>query len=328
MTRIILALATAVLVFLVGEARSPACGIKLTAKAPQVRGQTSPVGRVLLLGQSAQTLASRLEENGHSVELADAPGDAKRRRYRVVVADSNQVEVARERFPDATIVEQRGNRDQMVARVDSAMGRPIRSSAMARGTPIRTSDGRTPISAGPPPRRPRAAADRSARDERAAVAAASESPAPAVTAPDPEAPRRETTVAVAGERRRAPTAERGDGDELKERRGRPVRVVFFGNSSAALSSSTMAKLRRTARWLKSNADRAVMIEGHANTTGAPAANQALSEARADAVKQFLIEEGGVDASRIETAAFGMDRPAFSPGTNGKNRRVVIKIDGN
>jgi outer membrane protein OmpA-like peptidoglycan-associated protein len=328
MLRIILVAATAALFFLAGEAHSRACGIRLTAKAPEVRGQRSPVGHVLLLGQSAQGLAPELEESGHRVERADVLADARRRRYRVVVADSNQVEAARERFPDAAVIEQRGSRDQLIARVDSAMGRPIRSSTMAREVPIRTSEVRRPISTGPAPRRPRAVAAHAGSDERTAVAAATERPAPPV-AQEPEAPAGETTVAVVGERRREPTPQRESRRESKresrDRSGRPVRVVYFANSSAALSSSTMAKLQRTGRWLQSNADRDVIVEGHANTTGAPAANQALSEARAEAVKRFLVEEGGVDASRIHTAAFGMDRPAFSPGKSGRNRRVIIKL---
>jgi outer membrane protein OmpA-like peptidoglycan-associated protein len=100
--------------------------------------------------------------------------------------------------------------------------------------------------------------------------------------------------------------------------------LFFGNASAELSSSTRARLKRNARWLEQNPDKSITIEGHANTTGDPDANQRLSEMRAEAVKEFLVEQG-VDSSRIGVSSFGSERPEFSPGSSGKNRRVIIVV---
>jgi outer membrane protein OmpA-like peptidoglycan-associated protein len=100
--------------------------------------------------------------------------------------------------------------------------------------------------------------------------------------------------------------------------------LFFGNASTELSSSSRARLKRNARWLEQNPDKSITIEGHANTTGDPEANHRLSEMRAEAVKEFLVEQG-VDSSRISVSAFGSERPEFSPGSSGKNRRVTIVV---
>jgi OOP family OmpA-OmpF porin len=106
--------------------------------------------------------------------------------------------------------------------------------------------------------------------------------------------------------------------------GRFSRRIFFSNGAASLSARAQAKLTRNAMWLQRHANRNVVVEGHASTTGALAANQKLSEARAKAVKDFLVEQG-VDESRIESVGFGMAKPEFKPGSNPKNRRVVVKV---
>ncbi len=98
--------------------------------------------------------------------------------------------------------------------------------------------------------------------------------------------------------------------------------VFFANASADLDASSRRKLDANVRWMKANADRSITVEGHSNTTGNADANQALSERRAAAVRDYLVGQG-IEESRISVNAYGMDRPEFSPGSSAKNRRVVI-----
>jgi outer membrane protein OmpA-like peptidoglycan-associated protein len=82
---------------------------------------------------------------------------------------------------------------------------------------------------------------------------------------------------------------------------------------------------KTARWLVKHSDRNVTLEGHTTTVGPADINEKLGEARAEAVKEYLIEKG-VDESRIETTSFGLTQPAYKPGSNPKNRRVVMVIE--
>lgn len=106
--------------------------------------------------------------------------------------------------------------------------------------------------------------------------------------------------------------------------GRAFERIFFHSGSASLSTPVRTRLQRGARWLQRHPTRTIIVEGHSSTTGKPEPNQVLSEARAQAVKAYLVDQG-VDESRIETSAFGMSKPAYKPGTNPKNRRVIIRL---
>ena len=70
-----------------------------------------------------------------------------------------------------------------------------------------------------------------------------------------------------------------------------------------------------------------VIEGHTDTSGPKAFNQKLSEMRADAVKEYLVQKG-IDESRLSTVGFGEDMPTESNSTRKgriSNRRVEFKV---
>ena len=69
------------------------------------------------------------------------------------------------------------------------------------------------------------------------------------------------------------------------------------------------------------------IYGHTDNVGNPEANRALSLARAQAVKNFLVKKG-IPAQRIEVQGFGEDEPIQDNNTEAgraANRRVQIKL---
>lgn len=73
----------------------------------------------------------------------------------------------------------------------------------------------------------------------------------------------------------------------------------------------------------------VDISGHADATGTDGYNQALSERRANAVKQYLIRKG-VEAGRVSTYAYGESKPvATNDSEEGRaqNRRAEIRTRG-
>ena len=77
--------------------------------------------------------------------------------------------------------------------------------------------------------------------------------------------------------------------------------------------------------LKEHADLKLVIEGHTDNVGDAAANQALSEKRAAAVKAYLVGKG-VDASRLESKGLGATKPKVSndtPEGRQTNRRVEL-----
>ena len=84
---------------------------------------------------------------------------------------------------------------------------------------------------------------------------------------------------------------------------------------------------RLAQFMRDYPERSVRIEGHTDSAGSDAANQALSEQRADAVRESLIERG-LEAERIATLGYGEARPIAGNETAAgrqQNRRVEIVV---
>jgi OOP family OmpA-OmpF porin len=72
-------------------------------------------------------------------------------------------------------------------------------------------------------------------------------------------------------------------------------------------------------------ERDIRIEGHTDSSGSEDLNQKLSQRRADAVKQLLIQNG-IAANRIKSIGQGEAHPVASNNTEAgkaKNRRVDI-----
>ena len=101
----------------------------------------------------------------------------------------------------------------------------------------------------------------------------------------------------------------------------------FQSGSAALPQRELPTLDRTADLLKSRPELTARIEGHTDSLGSAQINQALSQQRAEAVMQALVERG-VAASRLTAVGQGAEKPiADNATTQGRseNRRVEIYV---
>jgi outer membrane protein OmpA-like peptidoglycan-associated protein len=99
--------------------------------------------------------------------------------------------------------------------------------------------------------------------------------------------------------------------------------IEFKTGSAEILSSSAETLDKVYHTLKFNPDIAVEIQGHTDNVGKPAKNQKLSEARANAVKDYLVKKGIADG-RMTTKGFGESKPVASNATKAgkqKNRRI-------
>ncbi len=70
----------------------------------------------------------------------------------------------------------------------------------------------------------------------------------------------------------------------------------------------------------------ISIQGHTDSDGDDAYNKDLSERRAAAVKDYLVETFDIDPDRLQTAGFGESQPVADNSTpEGKqqNRRVEL-----
>jgi len=101
-------------------------------------------------------------------------------------------------------------------------------------------------------------------------------------------------------------------------------VYYFNFDSSGIDADTRAELDKVAQYL-STTSTDVRLNGHADERGTREYNLALSERRANAVRDYLVLQG-VAKSRIETIGFGEEKPA-QPGSNegawSKNRRVEL-----
>ena len=105
--------------------------------------------------------------------------------------------------------------------------------------------------------------------------------------------------------------------------------ILFGVNSANIRPASYGVIKDIAKVLNENPEVQVKIVGHTDADGDENSNLALSQKRADAVKQVLSEEFGVGMSRMQTEGKGESEPVDSNDTatgKAKNRRVeFIKI---
>ena len=103
--------------------------------------------------------------------------------------------------------------------------------------------------------------------------------------------------------------------------------ILFAVDSASVNSNLRNDLMTVADSLRSYPDTTVQVVGHTDNTGSAVYNQSLSERRANAVADVLMD-GGVDFSRIRAFGRGEDQPIASnltPEGKAQNRRVEIVI---
>ncbi len=107
--------------------------------------------------------------------------------------------------------------------------------------------------------------------------------------------------------------------------------ILFATNSARIRPESTPTLEQIAGMLNDHAELRLSIEGHTDSDGDDAYNQDLSERRAAAVKTYLVDNAGIDATRLETAGFGASKPVAGNDTaEGKqqNRRVeLVKLEG-
>jgi outer membrane protein OmpA-like peptidoglycan-associated protein len=105
------------------------------------------------------------------------------------------------------------------------------------------------------------------------------------------------------------------------------KTILFNSGKSSFQKQTMPVLQAITAILKEYPTAKFSLEGHTDNTGSDALNQTLSEERAAAVKNFLVENG-IDASRLSSKGFGESAPVDSNKTaKGKanNRRVEVKL---
>jgi outer membrane protein OmpA-like peptidoglycan-associated protein/tetratricopeptide (TPR) repeat protein len=112
-------------------------------------------------------------------------------------------------------------------------------------------------------------------------------------------------------------------------KGKPVilKNVFFEIAKADLRPESLVELNRLRQLLEDNPTLNIQINGHTDNVGSDADNLQLSDARAKAVYNYLIENG-IDASRLSSKGFGETQPIDTNDTDDgrqKNRRTEFIV---
>ena len=104
--------------------------------------------------------------------------------------------------------------------------------------------------------------------------------------------------------------------------------VLFRSAESTLLSSAQVKLDQVANALLAVRARNLIVEGHTDSQGSESYNQGLSQRRADAVRDYLVQRG-YPADRIQARGKGKGSPIAdnaSPEGRANNRRVEIIIE--
>jgi len=105
------------------------------------------------------------------------------------------------------------------------------------------------------------------------------------------------------------------------------RIIEFESGSVTLTPAGLQILEDMTSALQRIGDKPVTIIGHTDNVGNPSANLMLSNQRAEAVKQYLIDHG-IDAARLSTAGKG-DRDPIATNETSKgrmrNRRIKFSV---
>ena len=117
-------------------------------------------------------------------------------------------------------------------------------------------------------------------------------------------------------------------DELNKSGHVAVYGIHFDTGKATILTDSDNILGEIVKMLQQNGGVKLSVEGHTDNVGSAAANQALSEKRAQAVVAWLTAHG-IDGSRLKAKGWGQTKPVTDNGSEdgrAKNRRVeLVKI---
>lgn len=106
--------------------------------------------------------------------------------------------------------------------------------------------------------------------------------------------------------------------------------VYFATDQYNIEGESRTALNKLAGIFKEYPNTNILVEGHTDSTGSDAYNLTLSKNRAQAVTNFLVNEG-ISSGRIDTKWYGESQPKYDNSTvegRAKNRRVELAIVAN
>ncbi len=109
-----------------------------------------------------------------------------------------------------------------------------------------------------------------------------------------------------------------------------LKNIFFDFGKATLRSESIGELNRLAKLMKDMPTLKIEVSGHTDNIGTHDANQTLSEKRALAVYDYLVQQSGIERDRMTYVGYAYDQPIATNATEeGRqlNRRTEFKVTG-
>lgn len=105
--------------------------------------------------------------------------------------------------------------------------------------------------------------------------------------------------------------------------------VKFDFNKSDVKENSQADIKSLADFMKQYPQTTTTVEGHTDAIGSDAYNQGLSERRANAVRDVLVNQHGIASSRVSSVGYGESRPvADNDSESGRatNRRVEAEVE--
>jgi OmpA-OmpF porin, OOP family len=106
-------------------------------------------------------------------------------------------------------------------------------------------------------------------------------------------------------------------------------VVDFDSGKADIQPQYRNEIAKVAEYMKQYPTTTAVIEGHTDNVGNPDSNMKLSQKRAENVVKYLVDNFGIDSSRLSAKGYGATRRISyntTPEGRQKNRRINAVID--
>lgn len=116
--------------------------------------------------------------------------------------------------------------------------------------------------------------------------------------------------------------------EIQEKVNYAARNIFFDKNSDKIVANSFSSLNEVVSILKENPLLHLSIGGNTDNIGKASYNLALSQKRADAVKNYLIKQG-IESTRLKAIGYGQDKPIADNTTSAgraQNRRVELQLE--
>lgn len=105
--------------------------------------------------------------------------------------------------------------------------------------------------------------------------------------------------------------------------------VKFDFDKSVVKEESQADIKALADFMGQYPQTTTVVEGHTDAKGTDAYNQSLSERRANAVRDVLVNQYGVGSDRVSAVGYGESRPVADNGTDegrAVNRRVEAAVE--